>query len=80
MGRGGAEVAVRVCVYRFAPGCCHTCFPGGCCDGGHVLLVGGYKFGLDYVSEVGGKLLVAMSLGDAWGISRIIPGYNNALL
>ena len=35
------------------------------------------KFDPDYVSEVkgGGKLLVAVSLGDAWGISRIrLPG------
>ena len=30
------------------------------------------KFDLDYLSEVGGKLLVTISLGDAWG--------NNALL
>ena len=29
------------------------------------------KFDLDYMSEVMGKLFVAVSLGDAWGISRI---------
>ena len=33
------------------------------------------KFEQDYVSKVKGKLLVAVSLGDACGISRIkLPG------
>ena len=60
-------------------GSCHTCFPKSCCDGKQallVLLVGGVcKFNPAHVSEVrgggGGKLLVAISLGIAWDISRI---------
>ena len=56
-------------------GCCHICFPKSCCDGKQALLVllvsGVCKFDPDHVSEVRGKLLVAISLGDAWGISGI---------
>ena len=38
-----------------------------------MLIISGWvcKFDLDYVSEIRGKLLVAISLGDVWDISRI---------
>ena len=56
-------------------GCCHICFPKRCCDGKQALLVllagGVCKFDHNYVSNVRGKLLVAISLEDAWGIYRI---------
>ena len=57
-------------------GCCHINSPKSCCDGKQaylVLLVGGVcKFDRDHVSEVGGKLLVAISLGDA---GEVCVGY-----
>ena len=49
--------------------------PQSCCDGKQALLVllveGVCKFDRDLVSKVRDKLLVAISLGDAWDISRI---------
>ena len=56
-------------------GCCHVCFPKSCCDGKQALLVlladEVCKFDRDLVSKVRGKLLVGISLEDAWDISRI---------
>ena len=55
-------------------GCCHISFPKSCYDGKHTLLVSlvgrVFKFDPDHLCEVG-RLYVAISLGDAWGISRI---------